>query len=80
MQNCLNNYPVFTPGNDGIEDEYFIPYDGTIKIYNRDGALLQTIETPAYWDGRNKSGDLLPMGNYVMITDKGKAVNITIVR
>ncbi len=80
LQNCLNNYPVFTPNDDGVEDTYFIPYEGEIKIFNRTGQLIRSITTPAYWDGKDSNGDILPMGNYVMTTDSGKTVNITIVR
>jgi hypothetical protein len=79
-QTCLDEYPVFTPDNDGVEDEYFIPHTGSIKIYDRNGTLLRTLFTPNYWDGRDASGNLMPMGNYVMVTDDGNAVNITIIR
>ncbi len=80
LQTCLEEYPVFTPNSDGVEDEYFIPHVGSIQIFDRNGSLLRKIETPAYWDGRDDSGHLLPMGNYLMITNTNKAVNITIVR
>lgn len=79
-QDCLNNYPVFSPNEDGNEDTYFIPHEGSIKIFDRAGKLLKELETPAYWDGTDLNGNKLPMGNYVMITDKGKPVNITIIR
>lgn len=80
LQNCLNDYPVFTPDNDGIEDEYFIPHTGIVKIFNRYGVMLNEINTPAYWDGTDASGNQMPMGNYVMLTEDGRIVNITIVR
>lgn len=80
LQTCLEEYPVFTPNSDGVEDEYFIPHTGFIQVFDRNGTLLRKIETPAYWDGRDDSGNLLPMGNYLMVTNTNKAVNITIVR
>jgi hypothetical protein len=80
LQNCLNDYPVFTPDQDGIEDEYFIPHNGTVKIFDRNGVMLKELKTPAYWDGTDDSGNQVPMGNYVMLTEEGRVVNITIVR
>ena len=80
LQKCIEEYPVFTPNGDDIEDEYFIPHEGSVKIYNRDGTLLKELTTPAYWNGQSDAGDALPMGNYFIITDTGKVVNITIVK
>jgi hypothetical protein len=80
IQKCLEDYPVFTPNNDGMEDQYFIPYQGKIKIYNSENLLVKELESPVYWDGSDQDGNSLPMGNYVMITDHGRPVNITIVR
>jgi hypothetical protein len=79
-QKCLEDYPVFSPDGDNIEDTYFIPHEGMVSIYNREGILLRKLETPAYWDGTDAQNHSLPMGNYVMITETGRAVNITIVR
>lgn len=80
LQKCLEDYPVFSPNQDGIEDEYFIPYEGSIKIYDRNGVFQKELDTPAYWDGTDQNGNLMPMGNYVIITDEGRPVNITLVR
>ena len=80
MQDCLNNYPVFTPNADNSEDEYFITYEGYVEIYDRNGRKLRRIETPAYWDGKDERGRDVAMGNYVMVTDQGKVVNVTIIR
>jgi hypothetical protein len=80
IQRCLENYPVFTPDGDNIEDTYFIPHEGSVSIYDRGGRLIRTINTPAYWDGTDGQNRALPMGNYLLITDKEKVVNITIVR
>lgn len=79
-QKCLEDYPAFSPDGDNIEDNYFIPHEGTVSIYNRNGRLLQELETPAYWDGTDAQGNLQPMGNYLLITESGRTVNITIIR
>ena len=80
LQKCLEDYPVFSPNHDGLEDEYFIPYEGSVQILDRNGLLVQELDTPAYWDGTDREGNLLPMGNYLIVTDSGRPVNITIVR
>jgi len=80
LQKCLEDYPVFTPNGDDIEDTYFIPYEGTVEIFNLDGTLLRELNTPAYWDGNDDSGNPLPMGTYVIVTDNGRIVNITIIK
>jgi hypothetical protein len=80
VQKCLEDYPAFTPNGDNIEDNYFIPHEGTVSIYNREGMLVRKLATPAYWDGTDEQNRLLPMGNYLLITDTGRSVNITIIR
>lgn len=79
-QKCLEDYPAFSPDGDNIEDEYFIPHEGTVSIYNRDGYLLRELETPAYWDGTDAQNRPVPMGNYLLVTESGRTVNITIIR
>lgn len=79
-QKCLEDYPAFSPDGDNIEDDYFIPHEGTVSIYNRDGILIKELETPAYWDGTDAQGRHLPMGNYLLVTETGRTVNITIIR
>ena len=79
-QKCLEEYPVFTPNGDNVEDSYFIPYEGTVKVFDRYGNLIRELQTPAYWDGTDASGNLLGMGNYLLVTDSGRNVNVTIVR
>jgi hypothetical protein len=79
-QKCIEEYPVFSPNQDGLEDEYFIPHEGSIKIFDRNGILLNEFYTPAYWDGTDFSGNQLPMGNYIIITDDNKPVNITLIK
>ncbi len=80
LQRCLDDYPVFTPNGDAVEDEYFIPHEGNVEIINREGILVRKLVTPNYWDGRDGSGNVLPMGNYLICTDTGRTVNITLVR
>ena len=80
LRDCINEYPAFTPNNDGIEDDYFIPYTGYVEIFDRNGQLIRKLETPAYWDGKDKNNQPAPMGTYVAVTDQGKTVDITVIK
>jgi hypothetical protein len=71
----------FTPNGDGINDaarwtfEVYLltsAADISVTIYNLDGRLVRTVETPATageltidWDGRDDEGNLVPPGLYL---------------
>lgn len=71
---------VISPNYDGIADDYFIPFQGVTKIYNRNGVLIKELLTPARWDGTDQSGEPLPMGAYVLVTDGHAEIMVTIIR
>jgi hypothetical protein len=79
-KDCLNDIPVFTPNDDGQDDRYFINLEGNIKIFDRNGALKRRLTAPCYFDGRDESGSPLPMGIYMVVSDKGENVELTIIR
>jgi len=62
---------AFTPNGDGSNEKWVIEalkdYPGCeLKIYNRAGKLVWWSETgyPEPWDGKDKSGNVLPVGAY----------------
>lgn len=62
---------VFTPNEDGYNDEFFVPSYGlsalTISIYNRWGQKIFESDNPDFrWDGTHK-GALVPEGVYVWV-------------
>lgn len=57
---------VFTPDGDGLNDSYYIHFDGTTRIYNKSGELVKTIPAPGYWDGTDLQGRRLPVGAYIL--------------
>ncbi|MDJ1482492.1 gliding motility-associated C-terminal domain-containing protein [Cytophagaceae bacterium YF14B1] len=59
--------PVISPNGDGVADAFYIPSQGVVKIYNRYGQLLKTLSTPSEWDATDESGNLVPMGNYILV-------------
>ena len=79
-KDCLNDYPVFTPNTDGVDDDYYIPYEGEAIVYDRNGTKRHQFMAPAYWDGKDGDGNPLPMGTYVIVVDKKEIINITIIK
>lgn len=76
--NC--NYPVISPNRDGISEDYYIPFPGSAKIYDRTGVLVTELEIPSTWDGTDNSGRPLPMGTYIIICGGQKEIMVTIVK
>ena len=77
---CLGDFPVFTPNTDGMDDDYYIPYEGEAVVYDRNGTERHKFMAPAYWDGKDSNGDPLPMGTYVIVVGKKEMINITIIK
>lgn len=65
----LLNYPrVFTPNGDGYNDNWYIRFSQVepnlnIKIFDRYGKLIITMNNTGYWDG-TYNGKLLPSDDY----------------
>jgi gliding motility-associated-like protein len=70
FKESLNLYNVFTPNNDGYNDNYFVDIEGysefLLHIYNRWGDEIFYSEDPKKgWNGKFKnSGNDLPEGTY----------------
>lgn len=79
-KDCLKDYPVFSPNTDGLDDDYYIPYEGRAIVYDRNGIERADFMAPAYWDGTDNNGRPLPMGTYLIIVNKKEVINITIVK
>lgn len=63
----------YSPNNTLVFEER-----GTAKVYDKEGQLVQSFNTPNSWDGRNKNGDFLP--GYYVIDLNGKMLNVTLVK
>ncbi|MCI4670177.1 MAG: gliding motility-associated C-terminal domain-containing protein [Bacteroidia bacterium] len=64
---------AFTPNGDGINDEFYITYQGieflNIKVFNRWGILVYENTSPDFtWDGTFK-GNAVPEGVYIWTVD-----------
>ena len=79
LKDCLNDNPVFSPNSDGMDDDFYIPYEGMVYIYNKNGRLIHRFQGPSYWDGTDESRSKLPLGIYLMVTG-AEAKTITILR
>lgn len=70
VKNYLAIANVFTPGTDGFNDVYKVPFDGyqdfEMKIFNRYGErIFYTTNPKIYWNGKvENKGAELPSGTY----------------
>lgn len=71
---------VFSPNGDGIMDNYFIPDNGTIQIYNSSKKLIRTMSVPAAWDGTTNDGGLADAGYYVIIINESSSIGVSLMR
>jgi len=79
-KDCLNDIPVFSPNDDGLDDRYFISLEGKVKIFDRAGILKRRLMAPCYFDGNDETGRPLPMGTYLVVPEKGSSITLTIIR
>jgi hypothetical protein len=77
-QNC--HHPVISPNNDGLSEDYYIPFQGQVKIYNREGTVINQFPAPASWNGTDRDGNVVPMGLYIIACEGQKEISITVVR
>ncbi len=71
---------VLTPNNDGSLESLFIEESGLAQVFDRNGIVRKELAIPAYWDGKNDAGDVLPMGTYLIVVNGRKKMTVTIVR
>lgn len=72
--------PVLTPNNDGIMDYYYFETPGTVKIYDFNRKLVNTLQAPVSWDGTDMNGNLLDAGYYIVLMENHSPFNITLIR
>jgi hypothetical protein len=79
-KDCLSDIPVFSPNEDGLDDTYFINLEGKIEIFDRNGQLKRRLTGPCYFDGKDSKDHPLPMGVYMVVSEQGNSVVLTIIR
>ena len=75
---CKN--PILAPDSNGLLGSVFIPFNGTTKIFDKNGNLKKQINAPNNWDGTDDGGSQLPMGDYFVIGTDGNTLTITIIK
>jgi gliding motility-associated-like protein len=82
---------IFTPNNDGLNDEVYFQYDNpnekgvVCRIFDVRGALVRQLdigqtETSFAWDGEDEKGKVVPSGVYIyQLEAEGKVINGTVI-
>lgn len=55
-------------------------YDGELKIYDKYGKLVKTLDSPTYWEGTTDSGALVDFGIYFVQYESGEMKTIKVYR
>ena len=71
---------ILAPNSTGESSTFFIPYEGKARIYDRFGQLTKEVTIPSEWDATDNSGNLVPMGQYVIICNEEKQIVITVIK
>jgi hypothetical protein len=79
IPNSTSCVASFTPNGDGVEDMFFIEQPGVAKIYDKNGVLVNTLNTPQAWDGCSEIGTKLDMGYYVIVINAKDKIGVVLV-
>jgi hypothetical protein len=63
-----------------LDYNYYIRAIGSTKIYNSEGRMIKELTTPSDWDGSDQSGQLVPMGQYYIITNDKEKSALTVLK
>lgn len=44
------------------------------------GILIKTILTPAEWDGTGNNGEIVPMGDYIIVSGENQRIVVTVIK
>jgi hypothetical protein len=67
-------------GPSGQASTYFIPYEGKAKIYDRYGSLKKEMSIPGDWDATDNTGNLVAMGQYIIICNENQQIVVTVIK
>ncbi len=59
---------VITPDGDGNNDELYLAYNEKIRIFDKQGLLINELNGPNYWKATNTKGETVSSGYYVIRT------------
>ncbi|MDP5081763.1 MAG: hypothetical protein NWP87_03835, partial [Winogradskyella sp.] len=80
LQSKIDCDNIISPNGDGIGDRFYLKQTGVIKVINRNGKVLATLNGPLFWDGTNDKGGLIDGGYYIFLFENGEVTDITIER
>jgi len=71
---------IITPNNDGFDDRTAL-FCGNVTVYDRNGIIVAELISQETWDGTNRNGHILPMGEYILKCNETDVIRkITIIR
>lgn len=70
--NCEGSIIYLVPNLNGPKQISFED-DGPIKVFNKAGFLLKSLDGPVVWNGMAEDGTLLPSGAYVVVFEDGSS-------
>lgn len=71
---------IFTPDGDGINDNYYISCEYSIKIYNKLGVVVKELIETEYWDGTDQQGKPVQSGAYILRCGDKIISSVTLIR
>lgn len=71
---------IFYPDLNVPEATYYIEQKGTAKIYNSTGIKVRELVVPAYWEGRDQSGNILDSGLYLIVVNDQVSIQVSLMR
>jgi len=77
VEPCPEKVLAFTGAS---QPSYFIGFPGMTKIYDMSGILIKTIPTPAEWDGTGNNGEIVPMGDYIIVCGENQRIVVTVIK
>jgi hypothetical protein len=70
---------VITPNGDGKNDSYYVGNTGTIQVLSKEGRVIKELPVPGPWDGTDNTGEVVPMGLYIILINGTRKVGVVVV-
>jgi hypothetical protein len=69
---------IITPNADGVDDTYYLPQSGKMKVLSKEGKIIKEIPIPGEWDGTDNAGNIVPIGLYILLINEKDKIEIIV--